>query len=223
LRKIPKFPFFAVVSGLIFAALVYIFAWSSIFSVSQLSISGAPTKDSQDAISNIAQIAVGEKIARVEPRAITKRLHQLTWIKSAAISRNWINGDVSIAITPRVPAAFFNDKTIDASGTIFELPGFSGSTLPRVSAPTAALGLQAIAIFRTLPYDFRSHITSLTAHNESNFSISTTYQGRDLQILWGANEKSALKMQVLKALLVLHENQKIRRVDLSAPHAPIVK
>lgn len=218
-----KFPFIAIVVGLFFGALIYIFAWSSIFSVSQLSITGAPTKDSQDAISNIAQIAVGEKIARVEPRAISKRLHQLTWIKRTSISRNWINGDVTIAITPRVPTAFFNGKTIDASGTIFELPGFSGSALPRVSAPSSALGLQAIAIFRTLPYDFRSQVTSLTAHNESNFSISSSYQGRDLKILWGANKKSTLKMQVLRALLALPENQKIRRVDLSAPHAPIVK
>jgi hypothetical protein len=53
--------------------------------------------------------------------------------------------------------------------------------------------------------------------------MRTKYQGRDLRIFWGANEKSALKMQVLRALLALPENEKIRRVDLSAPHAPIVK
>ena len=223
MRSLKRFPFFAVGAALIFAALVYIFAWSSIFSVSHVTITGAPTNESQSSISRIANIAVGEKIARVEPRSIAKRLHQLTWIKSASISRNWINGDVSIAITPRVPTAFFNGKTIDASGTIFELPGYTGSVLPHVSAPTSALGLEAIAIFRTLPYNFRSQITSLAAHNESNFSISTTYQGQVLQILWGANEKSALKMQVLKALLALPENQKIRRIDLSAPHAPLVK
>ena len=223
MRRISQFPIVAFAVAAIFAGLVYIFAWSSIFSVSQLSVTGAPTKDAQDSISNMANVVVGEKIARVEPRAISKRLHQLTWIKQASISRNWINGEVSIAVTPRTPTAYFNGKTIDASGAIFELPGFSSTALPHVSAPTPELGLQAIAIFRTLPYDFRSQIISLSAHNQSNFVMRTKYQGRDLRIFWGANEKSALKMQVLRALLALPENEKIRRVDLSAPHAPIVK
>jgi hypothetical protein len=32
-----------------------------------------------------------------------------------------------------------------------------------------------------------------------------------------------LKAQVIDALLALPENKKVRRIDVSAPHAPIVK
>jgi hypothetical protein len=39
----------------------------------------------------------------------------------------------------------------------------------------------------------------------------------------GKNEKSSLKIQVIQALLALEENKNIRRIDVSAPHAPIVK
>jgi hypothetical protein len=41
--------------------------------------------------------------------------------------------------------------------------------------------------------------------------------------LWGANEETALKIEVISALLALEENKKVRRIDVSAPHAPIVK
>jgi hypothetical protein len=42
-------------------------------------------------------------------------------------------------------------------------------------------------------------------------------------VQWGANEKSALKIEVINALIALEENKNIRRIDVSAPHAPIVK
>ena len=46
---------------------------------------------------------------------------------------------------------------------------------------------------------------------------------RDLRVLWGKNEKSELKVEVIEALIALEENKNIRRIDVSAPHAPIVK
>lgn len=213
----------AILVAATFAGLVYLFAWSSIFSVSSLSVSGAPTPESEKKIAAIAHVLPGEKIARVEPRSIAHRVSQLTWIKKVDISRNWINGKVSIAVTPRTPTAYFNGSTIDASGTIFTLPGFGGGTLPHVSAATPSLGLAAINLFQSMPGDFRSHVSSLSAHNDSNFAMQISLQGRDIRVLWGKNEKSALKIQVINALLTLEENKNIRRIDVSAPHAPIVK
>jgi hypothetical protein len=46
---------------------------------------------------------------------------------------------------------------------------------------------------------------------------------KQLQILWGPNEENELKSQVIDALLALPENKNIRRIDVSAPHAPLVK
>ena len=74
-----------------------------------------------------------------------------------------------------------------------------------------------------VPVTFQDQITSLTAFNESNFAISLNYGGRAIRIQWGRNEESALKVEVISALLNLPENKKIRRIDVSAPHAPIVK
>ena len=223
---LPKINRLTVISGallLIFVGLIYLFAWSSIFTAKSVMISGAPTIESKKLVLTTSGVLVGEKMARIEPRAVAQRLSALTWIKDVAVSRNWISGDVGITIEPRKPSAYFAGKTIDSTGAIFLLPGFKGGDLPYVSASTPALGVEAIALFRSLPATFRSKIISLSARNESNFSLLLAYRGRELTVKWGANEKSALKVQVFNALLKLPENKNLRRVDLSAAHAPIVK
>ena len=223
MRNFSKAPLVVAIIAALFAGLVYLFAWSSIFAVSTVAITGAPTSETEKTISQIAAITSGQKLARVEPRAIAHRIEDLTWIKSVEISRNWINGEVEIVVTPRTPSAYFNGATMDASGTIFTLPGFEGADLPRVSAPTPELGLSAIELFQSLPEDFKSKVISLSAHNDSNIAMQIALDEREIRVLWGANEKSALKIEVINALVALEENKNIRRIDVSAPHAPIVK
>ena len=212
-----------VLIGLIFAGLIYLLAWSSVFTVKEINVLGAPTKVSQELVLKTSEIAVGQKLARIEPRSAEHRVQSLTWIKEISISRNWISGQVDLVVTPRIPKAYFNGKTLDAAGKIFELPGFDGANLPQVSAATPALGVQAVALFRALPVDFRDQVRTLTAVNEANFSLAVRYQGRNLSVKWGANNENPLKVQVFQALLDRPENKRIKRVDLSAPHAPIVK
>jgi hypothetical protein len=47
--------------------------------------------------------------------------------------------------------------------------------------------------------------------------------GKNLEIRWGNDDENELKLKVYKALISLPENASIKRVDVSAPHAPIVK
>ena len=221
--RVNRFSLIAATLLLIFVGLIYLFAWSSVFTAKSIVISGAPTVESKKLVLMTSGVLVGQKIARIEPRSVAQRLSALTWIRDVQVSRNWISGDVGIAIEPRKPSAYFAGKTIDSTGTIFLLPGFKGADLPYVSASTPALGVDAIALFRSLPQTFRSRIISLSARNESNFSMRLAYQGRELAVKWGANERNALKVQVFNALVKLPENKNLRRVDLSAAHAPIVK
>lgn len=221
--RVNRFSLIAATLLLIFVVLIYLFAWSSVFTAKSIVISGAPTVESKKLVLMTSGVLVGQKIARIEPRSVAQRLRALTWIRDVQVSRNWISGDVGIEIEPRKPSAYFAGKTIDSTGTIFLLPGFKGADLPYVSASTPALGVDAIALFGSLPQTFRSRIISLSARNESNFSMRLAYQGRKLAVKWGANEKSALKVQVFNALVKLPENKNLRRVDLSAAHAPIVK
>jgi cell division septal protein FtsQ len=223
---LPKRTRISVISAtllLLFAGLIYLFAWSSVFTAESIEISGAPNNEAKELVRTASGIVIGEKLARIEPRSIAARIGELTWIRDVRISRNWITGDVKIDVESRKPAAYFEGKTIDATGALFLLPGFTESNLPVVTAANPALGAEAIALFATLPAPFQKRIISLSARNQSNFSMRISHQGREVAVKWGANEKSELKVEVFNALMKLPENQKVRRVDLSAPHAPIVK
>ncbi|MBP6147643.1 MAG: FtsQ-type POTRA domain-containing protein [Candidatus Planktophila sp.] len=207
----------------LFAALTYLFAWSSIFSVRSISATGAPAGVSEAALISKSEILIGEKLSRIEPRSIERSLEELSWIKSAAIERNWIKGSVAIAVIPRVAVGMYKGKAIDGSGTLFIAPGKIPAGLPQVSAASPKLGLAAIALFTNLPLEIRESIISVSAANENSISSWQEENGRNLKVTWGSVQNIDLKVTVLKALLALPENQSIKRVDLSAPHAPIVK
>jgi len=208
---------------LIFAALTYLFAWSSIFSVRSISATGAPAGVSEAALISKSEIRIGEKLSRIEPRSIERSLEELSWIKSASIDRNWIKGSVAIAVTPRVAVGMYKGKAIDSSGTLFIAPGKIPAGLPQVSAASPQLGLAAISLFTNLPLEIRESIISVSAVNENSISSWQEVNGHKLKVTWGSEKDIDLKVTVLKALLALPENQSIKRVDLSAPHAPIVK
>ena len=115
--------------GVVIIALAYLLGWSSIFSVKEVEITGAPTAAVLANIEMKSQIEVGQQLARVNPQSAARKIEKLAWVKDVAISRNWLNGVVAIEISPREPLAFFNPdqvpgQTIDEEGQLFSLPGY---------------------------------------------------------------------------------------------------
>jgi len=219
-----------VIAGgvLLFSTATYLLAWSPVFVVKDIEITGAPTSDSSKAISKALAITTGEKLARVEPRSLQRRLDSFDWISDVNISRDWINRKVSIEISSRTPIALFNpdtslQTTIDTTGKVFRLPGGAPNSLPRVQAATPESGVAAIDLFTELPESFRSEITLMNVRSSGSFEVSYSYKSRQIQIAWGDGKESALKVEVVAKLLALPENSKIRFIDVSAPYAPIVR
>jgi len=208
---------------IIFAALTYLFAWSPVFTVRTISTIGAPKDVSAAAIIAKSDISIGQKLSRIEPRSVERSLSELSWVSKASVDRNWIEGAVTIEIVPRIAVGIYKGKAIDKSGTLFELPGKSPEGLPVVSASSPELGLEAISLFTSLPVELRLATVSVSASNTNAISSWQQQGSRKLKITWGSSSDLDLKVTVLQALLELPENKAIKRVDLSAPHAPIVK
>jgi cell division septal protein FtsQ len=206
-----------------FVGLAYLFAWSPVFTVKRIDATGYPLGVSSQSIIERSGVSVGEKLARIEPRSIEKLLDEISWIKDVSVSRNWLKGEVSIALTARKPVGLYRGKAIDSSGTLFELPGTTPKGLPTVSAATPELGLAAISLFTQLPTDMRDSLISMSAANSSSINSWHGEAGRNIKVTWGSTKEIELKVSVYRALIALPENKNIRRVDLSAPHAPIVK
>ena len=203
----------------LFALIVYLIAWSSLFTVSKVVVTGTE----QSSIQKLSGVIIGEKLARVEPRAVGRKLQEELWVESVKLSRNWINGTVTIEITPRIPIGIFVGRFIDKAGTIFDIPGGFSQSLPIVEANSTEFGLSAIKLFTEFPKNFRSKVITIKAKNQDSFEVNLKEGSRNITLIWGSNSDLNLKIKVYEALVVLKENSKISLIDVSAPHAPIVK
>jgi cell division septal protein FtsQ len=213
----------ASITLFIFIGATYLLAWSSVFEVSAITIKGNPKEVASQIIIDASSISVGDKLARIEPRSIDNRLAELNWIESADLSRNWVSGEITIVVKPRVAVGLYKGRALDRSGEIFDLPGQVPSQLPVVTAASAELGLKAIALFRELPFSIRENLISISASNQSSIWSVEMREKRNLLVQWGSLENLPLKVRVYNALLALPENKTVKKIDLSAPHAPIVK
>ena len=211
------------ISVILFSLLTYLFAWSPIFEVRSIATEGLPQEVSAASIVSKSKIEIGQKLSRIEPRSVERTLGELSWVKNVSVQRQWWGGKVIVKVTPRIAVGIYKNQAIDSSGTLFALPGKTPPGLPVVSASTPELGLEAIALFTDLPLELRDNVISLSAASENSISSWQQWGGQKLKVTWGTSREIDLKVTVLQALLQLPENKAIKRVDLSAPHAPIVK
>lgn len=214
---------FLLVSLALFSFVVYLLAWSPFLTVKEISVVGAPKEVSSAVITQQSEIAIGDKLARVDPRAIRNRLSELNWIKGAEIDRQWINGTVTISITSRIPVGIYDGQVLDSTGVLFDYPSQVPEGLPVVISSTPELGLDAISLFKKLPRQIRKNLVSISAVKESSISSTQLIRGKLVVVQWGSLDEIALKVRVYQALIALPENKVLKRIDLSAPHAPIVK
>ena len=211
-----------LISVLLLSSLTYLFGWSSVFTVKKVEYSGISNSNQISAVERRVGDLTGTKLARIEPRQIANTINSLSWVNGADVSRNWFSGSVSISVQPRTAIGAFGTSYIDASGTIFD-PIVPPVDVPRVSAPTPDIGLEAIKLFTSLPQDFRANIESMSARSGSDFSMILQVPARQVTPRFGSADDVALKVKVFNALMALKENKKVSAIDVSAPHAPIVK
>ena len=107
--KSPKAIMAFTTTLIIFGAGSYLLGWSSVLTVKQIEITGAPTLTSEKEITKSLNLSIGDKLARVSSKALSNRLKANAWVESADISRNWFNGKVAIEIHPRVPVALYTE------------------------------------------------------------------------------------------------------------------
>lgn len=215
-----------LISLIIISSLTYLLGWSSIFTVKRVEYSGITNPVQISAVENKVGKLTQTKLARIEPRRIAKSITSLSWVADADVSRNWFSSSVTISVTPREPIGVLSGRYIDSTGTIFDPVG-APADVPQLLAPTPAIGLAAAKLFASLPTDFRQNIASMSARSADDFSMNVTRvlsgSNRSLTLRFGDAQEIDLKIKVFKALIELEENKNISTIDVSAPHAPIVK
>jgi cell division septal protein FtsQ len=211
-----KKPLIALATAIIVGLASYALGWSTLFTVSSVEIKGTDQFLPQN-------VKVGEKLARVEPRAVASTYENFAFVQDAQVSRNWISGKVTISITTRTPVAIFNNQAIDASGKAFMVKGALPAALPQIQAGNIEIAVTAVEFMTSLPDEIRSDLKILKVRSTGAYVLEVDVEGRKVEVRWGLATDNELKAKVYKALLAQPENAKLKRLDLSAPHAPIVK
>ena len=206
----------ALVTAIIVGLASYALGWSTLFTVSSVEIKGTDQFLPQS-------VKVGEKLARVEPRAVASTYENFAFVQDAQVSRNWISGKVTISITTRTPVAIFNNQAIDDSGKAFVVKGNLPAALPQIQASNVEIAVTAVEFMTSLPDEIRSNLKILKVRSTGAYVMDVDVEGRKVEVRWGFATDNELKAKVYKALLAQPENAKLKRMDLSAPHAPIVK
>ena len=208
-----------LIAGVVVAVLAgatYILGYSTFFTVTSVEVIGS-TKPINTGITK------GEKLARVEPRAVATKLENLDWVESADVSRNWINGKVVVELKQRTPIATFNNQVIDSTGASFIPQGERPSGLIEIQANGIEAATKAVNFLTELPEELNSTLTVVKVRSTGALVLIMENNGKKIELRWGTNSENELKLKVYKALIALPENANIKRVDVSAPHAPIVK
>lgn len=211
-----KKPLIALATAISVGLASYALGWSTLFTVSSVEIKGTDQFLPQN-------VKVGEKLARVEPRAVASTYENFAFVQDAQVSRNWISGKVTISITTRTPVAIFNNQAIDASGRAFMVKGDLPAALPQIQAGNIEIAVTAVEFMTSLPDEIRSDLKILKVRSTGAYVLEIDVEGRKVEVRWGLATDNELKAMVYKALLAQPENAKLKRMDLSAPHAPIVK
>jgi cell division septal protein FtsQ len=201
---------------LIIIGATYALGYSSLFTVSSIEIIGAQSTVNPGVLE-------GEKLARIQPRVIATKFENLAWVKKAEVSRDWISGKITIRIVERIPVALFNGNAFDAEGNSFQLQSGKPSNLVQIQATDAESALKAVDLLGSLDSQLSQTLQLIKVQGSGSLDLQLAQGERILEVKWGINSENQLKTRVYQAILALPENNKITKIDVSAPHAPIVK
>lgn len=222
-----------------FIALVYLIGWSSLLSITKVTIE---TKDPKNIILIESQlkrfgqeIQIGDPMARINTRAIERSLKAQSWIGSIEVKRDWLAGSVSLVVNEKIPLlkverfgrdlASFDRSFISAEGNLFLLPGDLAEeyqSLPTLELESESLEdrKSAITLFESIGQEFP--VRSIRVTSISRFISLISFENRMVQVTWGGAEDLERKSLVLSELLKLPANKRVLKIDISNPQLPIV-
>ena len=201
----------------------YILGWSSLFTVRQVVVVGAPNPSESFVIEHAVHL--GDKMARIDTQALKHSYEKLSWLDHSSVQRNWLKGKVTVHVWTRKAIALFQNHLVDSSGVIFDLPDVQVNGLPLIVGPTVSSAKFAAFLITELSAQLKAQILSVEVHGNdfATLSLKEPTLNRIVMLTWGDQSNMSFKIEVYQALIALPENSTITTIDLSAPHAPIVK
>lgn len=173
---------------------------------------------SEETISEVAAVPIGNSLMSINPGLISEQLQALPEIKDARVERGWPHA-ILITVTERLPIA------VAATISGYNLIDSDGLNAGVVAAPPAGLLViaaqpdskamtKAIQVLAEVPAEWK--IVGLSAATQD--SVTATLSN-GVVITFGSGERADYKVEVAQALM----EKGYTVINVSAPDAPTVK
>jgi cell division protein FtsQ len=200
---------------------IWLVMFSSVLALKQVEVQGTDNLRPQQ-VEAVAGLETGRPLARVDHDDVRARVEAMAEVRGAVISRQWPD-TVVIDVEERVAVAVVDIggqlRGLDTEGAVFDSYRQAPADLPRVQT-SADAGREALeeaaAVVGALPDDIASRVDHVEVATVDQISL-VLRDGRT--VLWGSADESALKAEVLVALL----DGPGRTFDVSVPGQPTFK
>jgi cell division protein FtsQ len=190
---------------------------SQYFLVTNIKVQGNSRVPSEK-ISTLAQIAVGQSIAKIPTNEISSALSAIPEIKSVAVERGWPH-TVLVNVNERKPIAVANngkqlvlvdDAGIVASAPISQAPK---GMLTVIGAPSSNAMLAAVTVIAGLPKEWK--VLEVNASTQDSVVV---HLAKGISVTFGSGDDIDQKVKVATALIA----NKYKEINVSSPDAPTV-
>jgi cell division protein FtsQ len=213
-----------IVLGVLALALVGAGGWlvgfSSVLAAEKVEVTGTEMV-SAGSVTRTAAVPLGTPLARLDVGDIAARVQTLAPVRSVQVERSWPH-TVRIIVTERTPAYLVSahgaSTLVDDQGVAFATVSTPPDHLIRADvALTDPVLLRSVAtVTQALPASVRGKVERIEAASPESIRLKLT---GDREVVWGSADQSAVKGQVLAALIT----KKASVYDVSGPANPTTR
>jgi cell division protein FtsQ len=207
----------ALAAVALIAVLVWLLAFSSVFSARNVTVHGTSALSTNEVIA-AARVPRGTPLLRLDTGAIRSRVLALADVADAQVSTSWPDS-VLITVTERTPVGYVRQGSdyvlVDITGKGFHTMPAQPTGLPLLdfaAGQSSAAGAVA-AVAAALPADVQAQVATISALDADSVVLVLTDQRT---VRWGSAQRNADKVRVLAALL----GQPGKTIDLTDPDMP---
>jgi len=199
---------------------VWLVYFSAVLDTERVSVVGARQLEA-DVVRQAAQVPLGTPLARQDLDAIARRAASVPGVAAATVTRRWPH-TVEVRVTERQPALAVRQPdgflVVDKVGVGFQTRPVvpPGVMLADVNPDNAALLSQVAEVAAALPKGLAAKVSSVSATTQDDITLAL--QG-GVKVTWGPPADSALKAQVVTALL----KRQVKAIDVTSPHNPATR
>lgn len=214
----------AVISPIAIISLLIAAFFTPLFAIKQITVVGTQRLNAEKLISTL-QPLLDKPLTMVNNQEVADLLAGFELIETFALQAEPPN-TLRVKVRERQPLLILNQsgqrQMFDAAGVriavataedVLPVFDFQGNTQsdPRFS--------HAVELLLSLPFETYSAISSISVSDQLTSQFVLKKSG--IRVFWGANNDALLKAEVLDSLLKT-SGDKVKRIDVSSPNAPVV-